>query len=243
MRVYYKTYFKCGTQSDSIVGLFGAEVDILTQDYTFNGVLEDDGTYSSAPAWFNEYDFYPIGSCGWVLSPPNESGTSYKFSWDAEYHTGEVVEYIVELVMLSYCSVDIDGQGCKADGQRVLAWLNREGGWSYFTFAGKTTFEVTIPEASRYQNSDYILRNNSRDGVYDGELVTTGDIPVEALDLLASLKTSVQAYFIDGWETSYPVYKPIVIQDGDFIKRKTGDKRFDVSVKFIYAEKVQIQTQ
>lgn len=242
MRVYYKTYFKCGTQSDSIVGLFGAEVDILTQDYTFNGVLEDDGTYSSAPAWFNEYDFYPIGSCGWVLSPPNESGTSYKFSWDAEYHTGEVVEYIVELVMLDYCSVEIDNTKCSPDGLKVLSWLNREGGWSYFTFAGKTTFEVTIPESGKYQNSDYILRNHSRDGVYNGELVTTGSIPETALDLLASLKTSIQAYYIDGWDTSYPVYKPIIIQDGDFIKRKTGDKRFDVSVKFIYAEKVQIQT-
>lgn len=242
MRVYYKTYFKCGSQDDTIIGSFGNEVDILTTSYTFNGVLEDDGTYSSAPAWFNEFNFFPIGSCGWTVSPPNESGTTYKFSWTVEYQTGEEVEYIVELVMLAYCSVDIDGQGCNTDGLKVLSWLNREGGWSYFTFAGKTTYTTQIPDSKTYQSSEYVKYNSEKPDVYNAELVTTGSIPEIALELLDSLKTSIQAYYIDGWDTAYTVYKPIIIQDGDFTKRKTGDRLFDVSVNFIYAEKVQIQT-
>lgn len=242
MMVYYKTYYRCGSQSDVTVGLFGAEVDILTTSYSFNGVLEDDGTYSSAPAWFNEFNFYPVGSCGWTIAPPNESDTTYKFSWDANYKDGSTVEYIVELVMLNYCSVSIDNTLCSPDGLKVLAWLNREGGWSYFTFNGKTTYSVRIPEGKTYQNSDYIQRYSERPDVYTAELVTTGDIPQIALDLLESLKTSIQAYIIEDWDTSYPVYKPIQIQDGDFTKRKTGDKIFDVAVNFIYAEEKQIQT-
>lgn len=242
MRVYYKTYYKCASQDDVITGLFGDEIDLIANSYTFDGTYDGDNNAISTPAWFNEFNFFPIGSCGWTIAPPSETDTHYRFIWDVEYITGETVQYVVELIMLDYCSVTINNTQCSPDGLKVIAWLNREGGWSYFTFNGKTTYSVRIPEGKTYQNSDYIQRYSERPDVYTAELVTTGDIPQIALDLLESLKTSIQAYIIEDWDTVYPVYKPIQIQDGDFTKRKTGDKIFDVAVNFIYAEEKQIQT-
>jgi hypothetical protein len=242
MKVYYKTYYRCSTQDDLIIGLFGDEVDLLVNSYTFDSAYDGNGNAISTPAWFNEFNFFPIGSCGWTIAPPSESDTTYRFVWDVVLKTGETVQYMVELIMLNYCSVAINNIQCSQDGLKILSWLNRQGGWSYFTFNGKTTYSVKIPDGKTYKNSDYIQRYSERPDVYTAELVTTGDTPQAALDLLESLKTSIQAYLIEDYDTDAPIYKPIQIQDGDFTKRKTGDKIFDVAVNFIYSEQVQIQT-
>lgn len=241
-RIVYKTYYKCGSQDDAIVGLFGKEIDIKTNSYRFNGLLNSDGTYSSAPAWFFEYNFFPIGSCGWYFIPPNEANTFYRLSWTATNRDGTSTEYIVEIYMIDFCEVEINTP-CGLADDKYIVWLNREGGWSLFKFRGKTTFSIDIPEASTYKNNDYILRGLERKNVYRGELVTTGDIPEASLELLESLKISIQAYLLENFNTDYPVIqRPIFLQDGDFVKRKTGDKRFDVSVKFIYPDEFKIQT-
>jgi hypothetical protein len=240
-RITYKTYYRCA-DAFALTGTFGDEINVLVNSYTFNGVLEDDGSYSAAPVWFGQFNTFPLASTGWTMGVALTAGEHWKFSWTTDNKDGTETEYIVEVVALSYCLVEFDNITCERDGIRVITWLTREGGWAYFAFNGKRTFEVKISEGKTYKNSDYIQRYSERPDVYTGELVTTGNIPETALDLMESLKTSIQAYVVDDYDTDAPVYKPIVIQDGDFIKRKTGDKRFDVSVNFIYAEQVQIQT-
>lgn len=241
IRVFYKQYYRCDTQLAQVTGIFGSEVKILVNSVTFNGVLNDDGTYSSAPAWFADFSFFPLGDFGWVFTPPAETNTTYRFSWTLGLKSGIDVEFIVQLNMIEQCSVDVNVNVCNPDGVRVLAWLTREGGWAYFTFNGKRTYSVTNPEANNYKTPDHVLYSYKRDGVYDAELVTTGDIPESSLDLIDSLRTSIQAYVIDKYNTLEERYLPIIVQDGDFIKRKTGDKIFDVSVNFIYATEKLIQ--
>lgn len=239
-RIYYKTYYRCTSANDleAVAGLFERDALTHVNHLVFNGQLNSNNTYTVAPGWFAQVNSFPLHDTFWIFTPPNETGTQYRFSWTAYNKDGTTDEYIVELIMLDYCTVEIDNCG----KSKVLTWLNREGGWSYFSFSGVRTFEVKIPQGKTFQNADYIQRYHSRPDVYQGMQLTTGPIPEHALELLESLKYSVQAYMIEEG-TPQPVYIPIVIQDGDFTKRKTSDKRFDVTVKFIFAEQVQIQTQ
>lgn len=241
-RVNYKTYYRCPTESYSTVGEFGAEVDAQVVSYNYNGRLMPDGSYDLSVPWFFDFNAFPIGSCGWSFSPTGvAAGETYIFSFTTTNKDGSETEYLIKVVFVSYCAVEIDNSGCK--DAKAVTWLTREGGWANYTFTGKRTFEVTIPEAKTYKNADYIIRNNSRSGVYTGELVAAYVKTQAELDLIESLKYSVQAYAVTQSDTGANVYTPILVQDGDFTKRKTGEKRWDVSVKFIYATELQIQSQ
>lgn len=246
-RKVYKTYYRCSTQNTVIHGKFGDELKLLISTITFNGVLNrTDGTYSSAPVWFSHVEGLPVYDTTWSITPPSEEDTEYWFSWTSSNVDGTETEYIVRLVMLDYCELEL---GCDTGTTNkplsVLLWLTREGGWCYFPFNGRKTFEVKIPDGKTYVSGEYVMRNTSRRGVYEGEILTTGPIPEMALDLLQSLKESVQVYFVENFldATGEQIYHPVMLQDGDFTKRKTGDRRFDVTVKFLYAEERQIQTQ
>jgi hypothetical protein len=125
----------------------------------------------------------------------------------------------------------------------MLLWLTREGGWAYFPFNGKKSFEVKIPDADTYVSDDYVTLNSSRRGVFSGETLSTGDIPELALDLLQSLKESIQVYYVENpLQDGSQIYYPVILMDGDFIKRKTDERRWDVKVKFIYSQERIIQS-
>lgn len=239
-RIYYKTYYRCNSSADlqSTAGVFEKDALKHVSYLEYNGRLNPDNTYSAAPAWFAQVNQFPLHDTFWVFTPPNETNSTYRFSWTAHNHDGTTDEYIVELVMIDFCEITVDNCG-KA---KVLTWLTREGGWAYFSFSGVSTFEVKIPQGKTFQNSDYIMRYHTRPDVYQGLQLTTGPIPVQALDLLESLKYSIQVYLVSEGNGALE-YLPVIVQDGDFTKRKTSDKRFDVTVKVISAEQVQIQTQ
>lgn len=238
MRYFYKTYLRCDTTV--VLGDFEREVFLQKVDsFAFNGVLNDDGTYSAAPVWFTQVNDYPLNDTYWLMTPPSETDTKYRFSWTATNSDSTTDEYIVELVMLASCVEDLTVRDCN---NTLIVWLNREGGWSQFWFAGKTTYEVKIPDGKSYINSDFVKRYFDRGKVYRGELLTTGDIPVNALDLMESLKYSIQAYKVDATDPMDIKYIPVFLEDGDYTKRKTGEKIFDVSVAMVYAQEVVIQT-
>lgn len=237
MRYFYKTYLRCDTSV--VLGNFEREMFLpKVNSFTFNGLLNTDGSYSTEPVWFSQVNDYPAQDTFWLMTPPND-GNTYRFSWTANNADGSEDEYVVELVNLAACSEIVSVKDCN---ETLIVWLNREGGWSQFYFTGKTTYEVQIPDGKTYINSDFVQRYFDRGKVYRGELLTTGDIPVNALDLMESLKYSLQAYKVDYSNPLDIKYIPILLQDGDYTKRKTGDKIFDVSVKMIYAQEVTIQT-
>lgn len=244
-RKIYKAYFGCETTPLNRQGQFDIEVTLLVSLFTFNGVRNADGSYSAAPVWFTQVNDFPLYDTFWVFTEPSESGTSYDFSWTADNKDGTQTEYIVQVNMLEECNIVL---GCSPGTINrplsVLLWLTREGGWYYFPFNGKKSFEVKIPEAESYVSDDYITRNSSRRGVYNGETLSTGEIPEEALDLLQSLKESIQVYYVENFliDTTQ-VYHPVNLMDGDFIKKKTGERRWDVKVKFLYGQERIIQVQ
>lgn len=245
VRKTIKQYYRCDSQSNVIVGKFTDDINIGLTSLSFNGLRNTDGSYTGVPAWFYQYVGFPATDTFWVMTPPSESGTEYTFSWIGEDTLGNEIEYLVTLTMLTYCEIDL---GCDNSTETkpvsVLLFLTREGGWCYFPFKGKKSFEVKIPDAKTYISSNYVLRQTSRAGVYSGETLSTGDIPEKALDLLQALKESIQVYYVENYfDDGYQVYKPVIIQDGDFVKRKTGEKRWDVKVKFLYGEERIIQTQ
>ena len=244
-RIIYKHYFRCATQDTPITGLFGSELKLVANTITFNGLRNSDGTYSAAPAWFTQVNGFPVTDTFWIMTPPSESNTNYSFSWTVEYKDQTEAELLVNLSMLDYCETVL---GCDTPTTRkpltMLLWLNREGGYDFFPFNGRKSFEVTIPDAGKYIDVERVQRNNQRKGVYNGEILTTGDIPEISLDLLQSLKESIQVYLVENpLEVGEQIYHPVILQDGDFTKRKTGDKRFDVTVRLYYSTERQIQTQ
>lgn len=244
IRKVFKTYYGCETSAQIRQGQFTDEVTILTLSFAFNGVRNSDGTYSAAPAWFTQVDDFPLYDTFWVFTEPAESGTQYDFSWTANNKDNTQTEYIVSVIMLSYCDITL---GCSPATTNkplsFLLWLTREGGWAYFPFNGKKSFEVKIPDADTYVTDDYVTHNSQRRGVYNGETLSTGDIPELALDLLQSLKESIQVYYVENPLTDgSQIYYPINLMDGDFIKRKTGEKRWDVKVKFLYSQERIIQS-
>lgn len=248
MRKIYKQYYRCSTQNNAINGVLGDEVTILLNAVTFNGLRTGENTYTSVPAWITQINGFPSGSVTWRIVPPAESDTEYEFSWTGELKDQtqiEEVEYIVKLSMIDYCDIEL---GCDnpTTGKplTMLLWLTREGGWTYFPFVGRKSFEVKIPDAETYMNDEYVMRNTSRKGVMNGETLSTGDIPELALDLLQSLKESISVYYVENPLDEYEqIYYPVNLMDGDFVKRKTGEKKWDVKVKFLYATERQMQSQ
>ena len=236
MITIYKTYFRC--DDSLVVGKFEKEFFLpKVNSFTFNGLVTDLG-YTTAPAWFTQVNAFPLHDIFWLMTPP-EDGVTYRFSWTANNSDNTTDEYIVELIQLSNCNTNITVKNCN---DTLLAWLNREGGWSYFYFTGKTTYSVTIPEGKTWIR-DNVIRYFDRSKVYRGELLTTDSIPQDALDLIESLKYSVQVYKVDFSDIQFIKLIPVLLEDGDYTKRKTGEKIFDVSVKIIYAEEVVIQGQ
>jgi hypothetical protein len=247
-RKIYKQYYRgnsCVGVNPLIIGLFGEEITIKTSAITFNGLRATDGTYSAAPAWFGQAVGYPYYDTYWVMTPPAETDTVYNFSWTIEDKGGNPTEYIVQLNMIDYCSIDLGcNPGTRSKPASMLLFLTREGGWTYFPFNGKKTFEVRIPDASTYKSSNFVLRATNREDVYDAATLTTGSLPELALDLLQSLRESIQVYEVENFATNgEQIYHPVMLNSGDFVKNRTDDRRFESSVTFIYATERVMQSQ
>ena len=154
-RVNYKTYYKCASEGGSTVGAFGPEIDAQVITYNYNGRLMPDGSYAGL-AWFVDFNLFPTGSCGWTFTPTGvTAGETYILSFTTSNKDGSETEYLIKVVIVAYCDVEIDNSGCK--DAKAVTWLTREGGWANYTFTGKRTFEVTIPEARTYKNANYVI--------------------------------------------------------------------------------------
>ena len=243
-RILYKQYYRCETQTEVIDGTFGAELKLGAVGIVFNGLRNPDGTYSAVPSWFTESSTgFPAFDATWQMTPPAERASEYVFSWTLQY--AEDIEYTVKLTMIDYCSVAI---GCDKDTAvnplTALTFLSREGGWPQFIFNGQKSFECTIPEAKQYTSTGRVKFNNARTGVYKGETLTSTIEDVNALDLLQSLQQSIQVYFVENLFSDEPTFKPVILlNNGEIIKRRTDQNLFEVTVKFIYAEEIQMQSQ
>ena len=234
MRRYYKSYLRCA-ESELIVGKFDIDANTVESGYTFNGMV-DGSSYATPPGWFTQSNPFPLGDTFWIIDSNSATSGVYYFSWTG-LSTG--IEYLVKFTKLSACQDVLSLANCR--NQRTLTWLNREGGWSVFIFTGKSTKEVDVTDIEKYITPDFITRAQSRDGVYQAEVLTTGNIPQVALDLMESLKSSNQIYLVQDKDLGVE-YVPVFTNADNFVKQKTGDKKFDVTVRIVYATEVKIQT-
>jgi len=126
---------------------------------------------------------------------------------------------------------------CTANSVNVQ-WVNQAGGMQNYYFNGVQTIEVSQENAKRFIDPNNIARYSERGQVYDGKIISTKKIPQSHVDLLDSLRYSIQAYInVDD------VLFPIIIDPESYTKYKSKDKVFDVFLKFIFADPVKIQTQ
>lgn len=155
--------------------------------------------------------------------------------WQDVPNVGESIDYQVIVHVLSddECSELYDN--C-CDGINIQ-WLNQVGGMQNYYFNGVKTFEVSQENAKRYIDYNKIARYSDRGNVYNGMIVSTKAVPQSHVDLLDSLRYSIQAY-----ENRDDVLYPILIDPESYTKYKSKDKKFDVYLKFIYADPVKIQT-
>lgn len=127
-------------------------------------------------------------------------------------------------------------------GDRNIAWLNIQGGWQNYIFSGIKTFQVEAGEDKQFKTSDYVLKHSEVNGVYDGEIISTGDIPQSHVDALDGLRAkSVQAFLYSDETEAWDI--PILIDRSSYTKYRSRDKFFEVRIKFIYAEEILVQTQ
>lgn len=125
------------------------------------------------------------------------------------------------------------------NGLTNIVWLNREGGYQNYIFRGVKTIEVKGGSGKAYKK-DFISKWSSREGVYNGKIVSTSNIEQSHVDYLDSLRYSIQAW---EWDDVAATFQEILIAPDDFTKYTTKQKLFDVSIRFIYAHELLIQTQ
>lgn len=127
---------------------------------------------------------------------------------------------------------------CGACGGVNIQWVNQTGGMQNYYFSGVREFDVSQDNAKKYIDPGKVNRYSTRGQVYKGEVVTTKAIPKTHVELLDSLRYAIQA-----WVNVDDRLYPIVIDSDSYVKYKSKDKFFDVSMRFLYADPVNIQSQ
>lgn len=77
-----------------------------------------------------------------------------------------------------------------------IVWLNPDGGFSSYTFNAKKKYGVEIGGSSTWKDSNRITRYNSIDDIFDSVIQASGYIPETHVDLLKSLRYSMQAWVV-----------------------------------------------
>lgn len=125
-----------------------------------------------------------------------------------------------------------------------ICWLNQIGGWQSWAFRRKRAFTIEIGDkAAQTFVSGLTKKYASIGDVYEGEIVTFDSTSKSQINQLSTLKYSIQAFAYNSDTEEFDI--PILIDRESFTKYTNGlrDKVFPFSFKFIYAEKLSIQTQ
>lgn len=206
--------------------------DFISETLPSGRIFGDTGSVSWFTPVINAFTGFMEG---YTITAPAVGSYSVTFT---EFAGGnEVIWTIILNVLVDRYNVF---QNCCGD--RNIVWLNIYGGWQNYIFTGIKTFQIEGGKDNQFKTSGYVAKYSEISGVYDGELLTTGDIPKSHVDILDGLKAkSIQAFLFNEDTQAWDI--PILIDRGSYTKYKSRDKFFEVRVKFIYAEEVLIQSQ
>jgi hypothetical protein len=146
--------------------------------------------------------------------------------------SGDVVGQWVIKFNKTACA-DIQDICCDSDALEIR-WLSREGGIKSFKFNGVREFSYDVGDALRFKSFNSVAQYSQRKDIYKAKRLTTGDVSKTQLEYLSELKYSIQA-----WEGT----TPILLNNESFKEYGTKDKFFDVSISYILANEIKIQTQ
>lgn len=212
--------------------LIETEVDaLLLWDYSKVKVK-----VNGEPAWFVETtDLNGYSSYFTITAPVAGTYTYQVEAWNIATNT--FIEFAELTLNVGETFEDIDN--CCSDNNVNIVWLNRQGGRANFIFTQRKDFKVEIGKTSTYISND-IKRFSEINGVYNGKVVYSTGLTQSQVDYLDTLRYGIQA-----WEFNQTTleFKPILIDIGSFTKYTTKEKMYELSISYIYAEQLNIQTQ
>jgi hypothetical protein len=149
---------------------------------------------------------------------------------------------VIDVVALASSVVEIPT--CCDENSLSICWLNQIGGWQSWTFRRVRTFSLEVGDKSAQTFISGLTKKYASIGdVYEGESVSFEVTSKAQIDTLATLKYSIQAFVYNSDTEEFDI--PVLINRESFSKYSNAlrDKVFTFSFKFIYAEKLSIQTQ
>lgn len=210
--------------------------EFITGDFDTNFSLHLYNEASGEPSWFTWLSHPFLGALtGWQFTAPSSLGI-YTVLFN-ELKGGVLYNWQIQIVVTVFDQVY---NNC-CDNQRDIAWLNKEGGWQNYIFTGVRTIRHEINGDNTYETSDYVTKYSEIEKVYNAEIITTGDVPKSHIDIIDSLRDSIQAFLWNDETQAYDI--PILVEKKSVTKYKTNDKFYEANVKFKYAERLIVQTQ
>jgi hypothetical protein len=126
---------------------------------------------------------------------------------------------------------------CCSDENVNIVWLNRQGGRGNYIFTQRKDFNVEIGKTNTYLSYD-IKRYSEIKNVHNGFKVYATGLTINQIDFLDTLRYSIQC-----WQFINDTFIPLVLDIGSFEKYNTKENMYEVSMNFIYAERLNIQRQ
>ena len=171
---------------------------------------------------------------GYTLT--NVADGTYSIQVNAAAFGGTYEGYLLEFIV-GDCDTMQDVGCCNTDAV-TIRWLGREGAIKEWYFNGVKEYEVEVGEANTFKNTSRQLQYSQRKDIYNGKMVSTKSISRAQVDFLDELKYSIQA-----WEWDGTTATAITLNNDSFFKYKSRDKLFDLSIRYVIAEEVIVQTQ
>lgn len=206
---------------------------LVSETLPISRLFSLDGTAS----WFTpvENPYIPSVILGYSITAPSTLG-SYTVTF-VELVEGEEVVWTIVLNVIA----DTTTLYANCCGDRNIAWYNIQGGWQNYIFTGIKEFRVEINNSKQFKTNEYVSKHSQIEGVFDGEVISSGDIPKSHVDALDGLKYSIQVFLYNTDTELWDI--PILVDIGSFSKYKSRDKFYEARLKFIYATEILVQTQ
>jgi hypothetical protein len=187
---------------------------------------------SSLPAWITNNTINSKTQT-WDITAP--SVNTYYYYGNVYLRNEFKGTAIITLQVVESLYEEIDN--CCSDENVNIVWLNRQGGRGNFIFSQRKDFNVEVGKKSTYITND-IKRYSEIKNVHNGFKVYATGISKNQIDFLDTLRYSIQCWqFING------VFIPLILDIGSFEKYNTKENMYEISMNFLYAERLNIQRQ
>lgn len=187
---------------------------------------------STLPAWITN-NTIGLYTQTWSLAPTS-TGTFY---YNASAYLRNTFEGDAAITVIVVDSLFEEIDNCCSDENVNIVWLNRQGGRGNFIFTQRKDFNVEIGKKSTYLTND-IKRYSEIKNVHNGFKVYSTGLTLNQIDFLDTLRYSIQCWqFVNG------VFIPLILDIGSFEKYNTKENMYEISMNFLYAERLNIQRQ